>query len=223
MRTGVALCDQMVDADTGSAAVEPPVPYVAPVSRARRYRSLTGMSGILLFACMFLPAIMGCNQPVMPYELPPLLPPYVYGLVFALLAMSLSSGGLAFGVAALRVMAVLVVAASVVLVIVVPAVGALELMIGAVLLAIVGLSGATEARIAGTGIAVGLISMIWFGFWSVTPDALLGVYLSLASSVGLFVGSLAWLRALIRRPGVDMPRAVAARRVGCIHNDILGR
>lgn len=212
----------MVDVESGSAAVEPPIPYVTPVSRARRHRTLTGMSGILLFACMFLPAIKGCNHPVMPYEVPPLLPPYVYGLVFALFAMSGSSRGLAFGVAALRVMAVLVVAASVVLVVVVPAVGALALMIGTVLLVIVGLSGTTEARIAGTGIAVGLISMIWFGFWSVTPDALLGVYLSLASSVGLFVGSLEWLRELICRSGVDMPRAVAARRVGRTHNDILG-
>jgi len=54
------------------------------------------------------------------------------------------------------------------------------------------------------------------------PGALLGVYLSLASSVGLFAGSLAWLRELVCRPGVDMPRAVAARRVGRIHSDILG-
>jgi len=212
----------MVDVETGSVAVDPPSPYVAPASRVRRHRSLTGLSGILLFACMFLPAIRGCNHPVVPYEVPPLLPPYVYGLVFALLAMSWSSRGLTLGVVALRVMAVLVLAASVVLVVVVPAVGVLELMIGTVLLVIVGLSGTTEARIAGTGIAVGSISMIWFGFWSVTPDALLGVYLSLASSVGLLVGSLEWLRELICRPGIDMPRAVAARRVGRIHDDILG-
>jgi hypothetical protein len=170
---------------------------------------------------MFLPAVKGCHGPVMPYEVPPLLPPYVYGLVLALLAMS-SSRGLSYGIVALRAMAVLVVAASIVLVVIVPAVGALELMIGTALLVIVGLSGTTEARIAGSGIAVGLISMIWFGFWSVTPGALLGVYLALASSVGVFAGSLAWLRELICRPGVDMPHAVAARRVGRIHGDILG-
>jgi hypothetical protein len=211
----------MVDAESGSVAVDPPIPYLAPARRMRRHRSLTGLSGILLFACMFLPAVKGCHGPVMPYEVPPLLPPYVYGLVLALLAMS-SSRGLLYGLVALRVMAVLVVAASIVLVVIVPAVGALELMIGTALLVIVGLSGTTEARIAGSGIAVGLISMIWFGFWSVTPGALLGVYLSLASSVGVFAGSLAWLRELVCRPGVDMPQAVAARRVGRIHSDILG-
>jgi hypothetical protein len=212
----------MVDAESGSVAVDPPIPYLAPARRVRRHRSLTGLSGILLFACMFLPAIKGCHHPVMPYEIPPLTPPYVYGLVFALLAMS-SSRGLSCGVVMLRVMAVLVVVASVVLVVVVPAVGALELMLGTVLLVIVGLSGSTEARIAGSGVAVGLISMIWFGFWSVTPGALLGVYLSLASSVGLFAGSLAWLRELVCRSAVDMPRAVAARRVARIRGDIFGR
>jgi hypothetical protein len=172
---------------------------------------------------MFLPAVKGCNHPVMPYEVPPFLPPYLYGLVFALLAMPWSSRGLSYGIIALRVLAVLVVAGSVVLVVVVPAVGALELMVGTTLLVIVGLSGTTEARIAGTGIAVGVISTIWFGLWSVTPDALLGVYLSLASSIGLFVGSIHWLRELVCRPSVDMPRAVAARRFVRVQGDILGR
>jgi hypothetical protein len=211
----------MVDVETG-IAVDPPTPYVAPVRPARRHRSLTGLSGILLFACMFLPAIEGCNRPVIPYEVPPLLPPYLYGLVFALIAMAWSPGRLPYGVIALRVLAVLVVAASVVLVVILPPAGALELLLGTVLLLIVG-PGTSERRIAGTGLAVGLTSMLWFGFWSATPDALLGVYLSFASSIGLLVGSLAWLRELTRRPAVEMPRAVAARRVGRTPGDILGR
>jgi hypothetical protein len=102
----------------------------------------------------------------------------------------------------------------------VPPAGALELILGTMMLLFVG-PGTNERRIASTGIAVGLISMIWFGFWSATPDALLGVYLSLASSVGLFVGSWAWLRGLTHEPGVEMPRAVAARRVGRMPSDIL--
>jgi hypothetical protein len=213
----------MVDVETGSVAVDPPNAYVAPSSRAGRHRSLTGLSGILLFACMFLPAVRGCNDAVMPYEVPPLLPPYVYGLVFALIAMARTSRGVSYGVLALRVLAVLVVAASVVTGIFAPLVGILELMLGTLLLLVVGLSGATEAWIADTGIAVGLISMLWFGFWSLTPDALLGVYLAFASSIGLFAGSVAWLRELNRRSGVEMPRAVAAHRVGRAAGDILAR
>ncbi|HSR95547.1 MAG TPA: hypothetical protein VLM79_00700 [Kofleriaceae bacterium] len=200
--------------------MDPPIPYVAPGTRARRHRSLTGLSGILLFACMFLPAIQGCNHPVIPYEVPPLLPPYLYGLVFALIAMSWSGKRLGCWVTVLRVLAALVVATSVGLVALVPPAGALELLIGTILLLLVG-PGTTERRIASTGLAVGLISMIWFGFWSATPDALLGVYLSFASSVGLLLGSLAWLRDLSRWHGVEMPRAVAARRVGRAPSDIL--
>jgi len=213
----------MVDVETGSVAVDPPSPYVAPASRVRRHRSLTGLSGILLFACMFLPAIQGCNHPVIPYEVPPLLPPYLYGLVFAVIAMSWSPKRLTYWVTALRLLAALIVAASVGLVVLVPPVGALELLLGTILLLIVG-PGTTERRIASTGVAVGLISMIWFGFWSATPDALLGVYLSFASSIGLFLGSLAWLRDLSRGSGVEMPRAVAAaaaRRVRRAPSDIL--
>lgn len=207
----------VVDAAPGSVAVDPPYvggAVVRPIGRVRRHRSLTGLSGILLFACMFLPAVKGCSEPVMPYEVPPFLPPYLYGLMFALLAMSRSPRGVACGILALRAMAVLVVVGSVVLFVVVPPVGAIGLVIGNVLLVIIGLSGTTESRIAGTGIAVGLVSMLWFGFWSVTPDALLGVFLSFASSIGLFAGSLAWLRELTCRSPIDVPRAVAARRPG---------
>ncbi|HEY0985503.1 MAG TPA: hypothetical protein VGD80_00575 [Kofleriaceae bacterium] len=180
------------------------------------------MSGILLFACVFLPAVKGCNHPVMPYEFPPFLPPYLYGLVFAAIAMAGSRRGVMCGVLALRVLATLVVTGSIVLFVVAPPVGAIELMIGTMLFAIVGLSGTTEARIAGTGVTIGLISTLWFGFWALTSDALLGVYLSLASSAGLLTGSLLWLRELLSRPAIDVPRAVAARRARA-DNDILVR
>src|SRR5437763_15962688 len=79
---------------------------------ARRHRRLTGLSGLLLFACMFLPAIKGCHQPVMAYEVPPFVPPYLYGLVFALIAIVWTPRSLAFGVLALRVLGALVVIAS---------------------------------------------------------------------------------------------------------------
>lgn len=205
----------MVDVEPGSVAVELPCSSLSSpgsfASRARRHRSLTGLSGILLFACMFLPAVKGCHEPVMPYEVPPFLPPYVYGVVFSLIAMAWSPRGLALGVIALRGLAVLMVAGSVVLTIIAPVVAVIELMIGAGLIALLGVSETSESRIAASGIAVGLLSTIWFGLWSMTPDALVGVYLSLASSIGLFAGSIAWLRELVRRPPVDVPRAVAHR------------
>lgn len=201
----------MGDLALGKTAVDPPVRRFTP-GGVRVHRRLCGLSGILLFACMFLPAVRGCHGPLTPLQVPPFLPPYLYGLVFALIAMSRTSRGLSYGAIALRVLAGLVVLGSTVLVVIVPPIGIVELIAGIILLATVGLSQPTETRVAATGIVIGLVSIVWFGIWSVGADALIGVYLSLASSIGLFAGCLAWLRALVVRPPVDMPRAIAVTR-----------
>jgi hypothetical protein len=202
----------------GRFALDPPVVQprrdaaVPGAGSARRHRRLTGLSGLLLFACLFLPAVKGCHQPVMAYEVPPFLPPYLYGLVFALIAIAWTPRSLAVGVLALRVLGSLVVIGSVVLVVIAPPIGVIELMIGALLLVTVGLFGTTEPRVVASGIMVGVVCVIWFGCWAMTPEALIGVYLSLVSSLGLLAGCLAWLRELVRRSPVDMPLAVAAVR-----------
>lgn len=196
----------------GFAAVEPPVRRVAPALRARRHRGLTGLSGVLLFACMFLPAVKGCHEPVMPYEVPPFLPPYLYGLVFALIAVSRTQRGLERGYAALRVLGAAVVLGSVALIVITPELGVIELLIGTVLLVTVAPSGAAEVRIAACGLEVAAVCILWFGGWWMSDDALLGIPLSFASSIGLFVGCLAWLRA-VSRPGVEMPRAITLVRL----------
>jgi hypothetical protein len=190
-------------------AVEPPVVGAAPGGGMRLHRRLTGLSGILLFVCMVLPAVKSCGQPVTPLEVPPFLPPYLYGLVLALIAMSRTSRGLAYGATALRVLAALIVLGSVVLVVIAPEIGVVELLIGVVLQVTIGVSRTTELRVVATGILVSLGSILWFGMWSVTSDALIGVYCSLASSIGLLAGCLGWLRELVIRRPVDVPRAVA--------------
>jgi hypothetical protein len=198
----------------GTFALDPPARRsgVSGAGGAHRHRRLTGLSGLLLFACLFLPAVKGCHQPVMAFEVPPFMPPYLYGLVFAVIAIVWTPRGLALGVLALRVLGALVVIGSAVLVVIAPPVGVIELLIGGVLLVTVGVSGSSEPRAVASGIIVGVICVVWFGCWAVTPDALIGVYLSLASSLGLLVGCLAWLRELVGRSPVDMPVAVAAAR-----------
>jgi hypothetical protein len=178
----------------------------------RRYRRLTGLSGILLFACMFLPAVEGCREPLMPYEVPPFVPPYLYGLIFALVAMARRPGSLQLGYAALRVLGGLVVLGSIIVVVVAPPIGLVELIIGTVLLVTVAPAGGMEPRMAATGIGVSVVCILWFGAWSTTDEALAGVHLSLVSSLGLLVGSVGWGRALASRPAIDMPRAAAIER-----------
>lgn len=195
---------------SAATAVEPPLIRCVDGGRIRRHRSVTGLSGILLFACLFLPAVDACGA-VRPYELPPLAPPYVYGLVFALIALSRTPRALAHGVVALRVLAVLVMVSGTLVIAIVPEVGLPEVAVGIVLLLTIGVARTTEHRVAATVIALALVSVLWFTLWSVEDTALPGVYLSLASAGGLLLGGVLWWRELAARPPVAVPAAVARR------------
>jgi hypothetical protein len=202
----------MDELEPSATAIDPPLLRVAAGTRIRRHRRVTALSGILLFACMFLPAVNACGQPLTPYEVPPLAPPYLFGLAFAVIAIARTRRGLWFGVFALHALAMLVVIASIVIIPIVPELGIVELVIGTVLLVIFGWSGTTEPRVATAAVVVAVVSMLWFGLLATTDDALPGVYLSLASSAGLFAGGLLWLRELALRPAIEVPAAVARRR-----------
>jgi hypothetical protein len=146
----------------------------------------------------------------MPYDVPSFLPPYVYGLVFALSAMTGSARGVKLAYIALRVLGGLIILGSVVVIVIEPALGLAELIVGTLLALPTG--GSKEARVAVNGIEVAVVCLLWFGFWSMMGDALVGVYLSLVSSIGLLVGCVAWSRELATRPVIEMPRAVAVGR-----------
>jgi hypothetical protein len=64
---------------------------------------------------------------------------------------------------------------------------------------------------------VAAVSMLWFGLWCLEDGALIGVYLSLASSAGLLLGALLWRSELADRPLADVPPARGPR------DDILAR
>jgi hypothetical protein len=198
-----------------TTAVELPLVRIAPGPRVRRHRRVTALSGILLFACMFLPAVDACG-PVLPYQLPPVVPPYVLGLVFALTAIAQTERGLRGGIVALRAVSAITAAAGVVMTPVVPELGIPELAVGAVLLLIIGLWRTTESRVAAAAIVVAAASTLWFGLWCLglwcLDGAAIGVYLSLASSAGLLVGAVLWWRELADRSPVDLPAAVARCR-----------
>ena len=194
-----------------TTAVEPPLVRIAPGTRIRRHRRVTALSGILLFACMFLPAIDACG-PVLPYELPPVVPPYVLGLVFALIAIAQTERGLRCGIVALRVVSAITVAAGVVVLPIVPEIGIPEAVLGVALLGVIGPWRFSEPRVAAAALVVGAVSALWFGLWCLDDGALIGVYLSVASSAGLVLGAVMWRGELADRPTVDAPPAVARRR-----------
>jgi hypothetical protein len=195
----------MDELEPGAGAVDPPLKRIVAVHRGRCHRRITGVSGAVLFACMFLPAVDTCGQPVMPYELPPFWPPYFYGLVFALIALAAQPSGLRRGIVALRVLTVMFVIGSVVVIPIAPEFGVVELAISAAVMAIVGVARTTEPRVATTGIMVGAGSVLWFSLWALTEEGRCGVYLSLAGASGLNAGSLVWLRELARHPRARSP------------------
>ena len=174
-------------------AVDLPRPRVDLQLGKRRHRRITGPSGLLLFICLFLPAVKGCGEPVYPLELPELIHPYLFGLVLAGGASVLTIRGMRKTISALRLLAWLTIAGACVLAVMVPGMAIIELVLGFILLAAIGQRGYSEKRAAITTIVVGLLSTLWFGAWAVSPDALIGVYLSTLGSVGLLVGGLVWL------------------------------
>src|SRR4051812_9938433 len=198
----------MGDLFATARAVEPP--DVRPYASQRRHRPLTGTAGLLLFACMFMPALKGCGSTdVMPLELPPFLPPYLYGLVFAFAVQARTQRGLVASIVALRLLATLVACAGFVVFLISPAIGIVELTVGAALIVAIGGRGYTEQRLALTAILMGAVCTFWFGMWTLTGDALLGVHLALVSSVGLLVGGAWWYGEVLLRRRSTVPVAIA--------------
>jgi hypothetical protein len=196
-----------------AAAVEPPRPRVELELGPRRHRILTAPSGLLLFVCLFLPAVKDCGNPVYPLQVPMFLPPYFYGLAFAFAAATLTARGMRNAIVAIRVVTLLTLAGSVVLLFLSPAVGIIELVISAFIFAGIDTNGHSEHRAAVAVTSVGAICTLWFGLWASTADALLGVDLSLCASIGLLVGGLVWLAETSHQPMplIILPRAVARR------------
>ena len=176
-----------------TSAIEPPRARVEPELGRRRHRRLTAPAGVLLFACLFLPAVRGCEAPVYPLEMPMFAPPYFYGMALACAALATTARTLRVAITALRVVTLAAVAGSVMLIVVSPGLGIVEVAATAALLATIGVGGYSERRAALLATVVGAICTLWFGLWASSRDAMIGVYLSTVGAVGLLTGGLVWL------------------------------
>lgn len=184
----------------------------------RRHRGLTGSSGLVLFVCLFLPAVKACDSPVYPITVPWAWHPYLFGLVFGLGVWATTSRGVRRMILGLRVVAYLAAAGAAVLTAVVAPDGKAQEMlfiagpfgaIAAALLAAIGVRGYSERRAAATAIAVGAGAAVWFGLWVADGGALVGAYISLGAALGLAAGGLRWLGDIARDRPEPVPGAVA--------------
>lgn len=192
-------------------AIDLPRPRVELELGRRRHRRITGPAGLLLFACMFLPAVKGCSAPVYPIETPMFLPPYLYGLVFAAAAATFTARGMRRAIDGLRLVTVASILGATVTMLLAPPVGVVELFAAVAVLATIGWSGHSERRAAIASLIISTMCTLWFGLWATTSEAMLGVYLAALGSVGLLVGSLVWLgEAIAAKRPISIPRAVIA-------------
>jgi hypothetical protein len=192
--------------------LEPP----APLPR-RRHRWITAPSGIVLAACVALPAVRVCGTPTYPYETPPLVTPYVLGLLVAILALVGARRAVAGLVIAIRcVVWVTVFGWGLFLVYIVFSDAEIVpilvwLAIGAILLGVFGRGPPDERAAIRVTLGTAALGIVWFGLWCFDPNAMFGIYLSAGASIGVLVGGLEWRREFVRDsvpPGV--PRATSA-------------
>ncbi len=195
-------------------AVEPPRARVELELGRRRHRRITGASGLLLFLCVGLPLVRGCDdaRPIYPFELPMFVPPYLYGLAFACAATATTARGLRTAIGALRALTVGAFAASGLIFVARPVLGVIAAIASALMLAALGWTGHAEKRVATGAILLGAAGTLWFGLCATSGDALSGVYVALAASIGLVVGGMVWLVEAYATPAITLPPAVARER-----------
>jgi hypothetical protein len=193
---------------------EEPAPVVG---RRVRHRPILGVSGIVLFACMFLPALRTCHEPTYPTEVPALLPPYFLGLAFAACALIASERTLRAVAGVIRVVFAAFAVLGVAMLVYAPPLGVVELSTAVVLLAILG-GGADEGRLATAVIVSASLQCCWFLIIAAPPDGMIGGQLSLLSSIGLLVGGVLWRIGLAPPPPPPrpppppkLPRAIVVR------------
>jgi hypothetical protein len=194
--------------------VEPPPVRVELELGRRRHRRLTAPSGLLLFVCMFLPLVRGCDAhtPIYPLELPMFLPPYLYGLAFAAAATAVTVRGMRRAVGVVRALSIVSFAGAALIFLVRPMLGMLAIAATALMLGIIGWRRCSERRVAAAVMLLGATGTLWFGLCATSADALVGVYVALAASCGLLAGGLVWLLEADYPGRHEAPGARADRR-----------
>ncbi|HEU0030739.1 MAG TPA: hypothetical protein VFQ53_08900 [Kofleriaceae bacterium] len=172
----------------------------------RRHRYLTVPAGVVLFVCLFLPAVKGCSEPVYPIVVPPVYPPYVLGLLVTLTALARPSVVRKLVIASRVILWLTCIAAAFclagILVVEEPSswMGYAVFAACVLVFVVTGWGERDELAAARAALATGLLGVIWFGAWLLPRDegVLFGMYVSFGSSLALLLGAAEWRREIHR-------------------------
>ena len=184
-----------------------------PLGR-RTHRPFTSISGLVLFACLFLPAVKACGSPTYPYEIPAFTPPYAFGLAFALIALARTRRGLALGILGMRIVLGVLFLGGVVMVTEVAAIGFALIGIALVFFGILVGRTLPERRIAILCVVANCLWAVWFVLWCTDKGAMVGVYAGLLASLALVVSGVVWLGDIalsLARPDLPSARVISSR------------
>jgi len=191
-----------------------------PEPPARRHRWLTAPSGVIVFVCLFLPAVRICGSPAYPYEAFGVQTPYLLGLLAAIAALVRRPRALAGLVIAMRVVLWLTVVGWFVAFVVMAGDPrhheVLPLLVwvpvSAVFVLVFGWRSRDERAAARATIGAAIGGIVWFGLFCFDPGAMYGTYTGAVASVGMLVGGLGWWREVGRSPRIPASDAVYSSR-----------
>lgn len=188
--------------------------------RPVRRRSPLGVSGLLLFACLFLPTLRVCGDPMMPVQFPPTYGVYLGGLLVGFLGFSVARRTRRNVFYALVTIYILTAGVW------------LSLWIGAVTTEIAGfivgalsLAGLvlamraitrvawTERAPAVTCVVHALVSMAWSALLAFDPDGMWGAMVSLGAASLMLFAAIGYAMSTGAEERADEPGLPAARVV----------
>lgn len=186
----------------------------------RPHRPLLGVSGAVLFVCLFLPAVHPCSTDETPLEFPFAWAPYFYGLAIAVSAV-LGPRLVRIAAHVFRLTNLLFVVGCLALMQFSLGLGIIELTVAIVLWSSMG-SGADERRLAVMTIVFGVMSTTWFLFWMLMGGTLWGLWLSFAASIATGIAGTRWHHHATYdddEPVVPVAVVVAVERVSAVAAD----
>ena len=189
-------------------------PPVEAVRRRRRYRHrpVLGASGIVMFVCLFLPAMRTCDHPDYPLDhFPYFTAPYFLGLAIATFAFVVGPRTLALAFAVTRALLAAVLVGALSMVVEAPVFAIFEVCIALGFIAIVGVRRRDEHALSIFAVALGAAETCWFLMVAAPPDGMIGGQLALVAGIGTMLGGMLWGGNDVTAPLLEPPSAVARR------------